>query len=105
MKTAINFQRGSISGGQFHSLNKKSFYWGFENVLDSIDLSTPFDQKFEKGTFYTKQQYNKIFIEYRNANLISLIDKSPAKKILILYGAGHRRDFQKRLKSYQKRKE
>ena len=67
-------------------------------VLDSIDLHTSFTEKFSKSTFYTKEQYNAIFIHYRNEYLINLIKSSPDKKILILYGAGHRKDFKKRLK-------
>lgn len=69
-------------------------------VLDSTDLNTSFTEKFSKGTFYTKEQYNTIFIHYRNENLINLIKSSPEKKILILYGAGHRKDFKKKLKKH-----
>lgn len=69
-------------------------------VLDSIDLNTSFSENFNKGTFYTKEQYNEIFIKYRNEFLINLIKSSPDNKILILYGAGHRKDFKKRLKKH-----
>jgi hypothetical protein len=68
-------------------------------ILDSLDLHTPFTEKFNKNVFYSKSQYNKIFIEYRNDYLINLIKNSSDKKILILYGAGHRKDFKKRIKS------
>lgn len=67
-------------------------------VLDSADLNTSFTEKFSKGLFYTKKQYNAIFIQYRNENLIKLLKSSNDNKILILYGAGHRKDFKKRLK-------
>lgn len=67
-------------------------------VLDSMDLNTPFTEKFNKGIFYTKKQYKKIFIEYRNEHLIEMIKSSPNKKILVVYGAGHRKDFKRRLK-------
>ncbi len=67
-------------------------------ILDSTDLNTSFTEKFSKGTFYTKEQYNTIFIHYRNENLINLIKSSTDNKILILYGEGHRKDFKKRLK-------
>jgi hypothetical protein len=70
-----------------------------EIVLDSADLHTSFSEKFSKGLFYTKDQYNAIFIHYRNENLINLIKSSTDNKILILYGAGHRKDFKKRLKN------
>jgi hypothetical protein len=68
-------------------------------ILDSLDLNTPFTEKFNKNVFYTNSQYNKIIIEYRNDNLINLIKNSSHKKILILYGEGHRKDFKKRIKS------
>jgi hypothetical protein len=71
-------------------------------VLDSMDLHTPFTEKFSKDVFYTKSQYNKIFIEYRNEYLINLIRTSPENKILVLYGAGHRKDFKKRIRKYKK---
>lgn len=68
-------------------------------ILDSIDLNTSFTDKFSKGTFYTKQQYNDIFIHYRNENLVKLIKSSSDKRILVLYGAGHRKDFKKKLRN------
>lgn len=67
-------------------------------ILDSTDLNTSFSEKFSKGTFYTKDQYNRVFIQFRNEHLIKLIKTNSDKKILILYGAGHRKDFKKRLK-------
>jgi hypothetical protein len=70
-----------------------------EIVLDSLDLSTPFTEKFNKNVFYSKSQYNKIFIEFRNEYLINSIKSNSDKKILIVYGAGHRKDFKKRIKS------
>jgi hypothetical protein len=69
-------------------------------VLDSTDLNTSFTEKFNKGLFYTKDQYNAIFIHYRNENLIDLIKSNTDSKILVLYGAGHRKDFKKRLKKH-----
>ncbi len=69
-----------------------------EIMLDSIDLNTPFDEKFNKGTFYTRKEYNRIFIEYRNDYLLEVVKASPDKKILILYGFGHLRDFKKKTK-------
>jgi len=66
-------------------------------ILDSTDLNTSFTEKFRKGTFYTKKQYKTIIIHYRNEHLINLIKSSTDKKILILYGAAHRKDFKKQL--------
>ena len=68
-------------------------------ILDSMDLNTPFDKKYKKDVFYTKSQYNKIIIDYRNNNLVDLIQKSPEKKIVIVYGEGHRKNLRKKLKS------
>ncbi len=68
-------------------------------ILDSLDLNTPFGQKFSKGINYTDKQYKAVIIEYRNAYLIDLIKNSPYDKILVLYGAGHRKNFKKQLKS------
>ncbi len=71
-------------------------------ILDSMDLYTPFDKKFQKDVFYTKRQYNKIIIDYRNDNLLGLIQKSAQKKIVIVYGEGHRKNFRKKLKKLNK---
>lgn len=69
-----------------------------EIVLDSSDINTPFSEKFAKGVSYTRKQYNATFINYRNNYLIQQIQSGSDTKILILYGAGHRKDFKKRLK-------
>ncbi|MDQ3099885.1 MAG: hypothetical protein M3R08_00740 [Bacteroidota bacterium] len=62
-------------------------------VLDSTDLSTPFTERYEKGTFYSRKQYNETFIHFRNQRVIDLIKQEPEKRILLLYGAGHRKDL------------
>jgi hypothetical protein len=67
-------------------------------VLDSLDYAAPFSHKYSKVPFYTKRQYNSIFIQYRNEQLINLLKSGSDQKILILYGAGHKSDFRKRLK-------
>jgi hypothetical protein len=72
-------------------------------LLDSLDYNTPFNEKFSKGFFYTKKEYNKIIIEYRDAFLINLIKTNPDNKILVLYGAGHKKDFRKQLKNKSNR--
>ncbi|MCX7638745.1 MAG: hypothetical protein N2044_12950, partial [Cyclobacteriaceae bacterium] len=71
-------------------------------MLDSIDLNTPFDEKFNKGTFYTRKEYNRVFIEYRNEYLLETINAGSDKKILILYGFGHLRNFKKQAKKINK---
>jgi len=70
--------------------------------LDSLDLNTPFTEKFNKRINYTKKQYNAIFIEYRNKHLINLIKNSSSNKILVIYGKGHRKNFKKQLKQLNK---
>lgn len=70
--------------------------------LDSLDLTTPFGGKYEKSTLYTKKQYTKVIIDYRNNYLLDLVQSSPHKKILIIYGEGHRKDFAKKLKRFAK---
>ena len=55
-----------------------------EIVLDSTDLNAPFSAKFNKGTFYTKNQYYQVFIEYRNNYLLSMIDASSDNNILVI---------------------
>jgi hypothetical protein len=54
-------------------------------VLDSLDLNTPFTEKFNKGVDYTTEQYKAIFIEYRNTYLINMIKESSSKKILVIW--------------------
>lgn len=71
-------------------------------ILDSIDLNTPFNEKFNKGTFYTRKEYNRVFIEYRNEYLIENINAGSDKKFLILYGFGHLRNFKKQVKKVNK---
>jgi len=68
-------------------------------ILDSLDLNTKFDAKYEKGTFYTNKQYEKIVIEYRNNYLLDLIKTSKKSKILVVYGEGHRKNFEKKINS------
>jgi hypothetical protein len=67
-------------------------------ILDSTDYNTPFSEKFQKGVYYNNKQYNRILIDYRNDNLISLIKSSKHDKILILYGSGHINNFRKKMK-------
>ena len=66
--------------------------------LDSADMNTPFDAKFNKSEKFTKQQYNSIVIDYRNDHLIELIKESKPNKILVLYGEGHRKNFKQKIK-------
>lgn len=73
-----------------------------EIKLDSIDLNTPFDKPFDKGVDYSNKDYNKVFIRYRNEHLLNKINESNSNKIVILYGFGHLKDFQKLLKENKK---
>jgi len=73
-----------------------------EIILDSLDLNTPFTEKFQKSIDYSNKEYKAIFVEYRNKNLINLIEKSPSNKILVLYGEGHRKNLKKQLKQLNK---
>lgn len=80
-------------------------YWEEVNgkiILDSTDMNTPFNVKLDRGVSYTKDEYNKVFIDFRNKHLISLIKNNSDKKILILYGKGHYKNFRKQLKSASK---
>lgn len=66
-------------------------------TLDSIDLNTPFTENYNRKEIMNKSQYRYVIIEYRNNNLIQLLHNSTHKKILILYGEGHRQDLESRL--------
>ncbi|MEJ5268239.1 MAG: hypothetical protein WHW07_10625 [Bacteroidales bacterium] len=68
-------------------------------ILDSVDFNTSFNEKFNKGVFYTNKQYKRIVIDFRNDFLINKIKANDNKKILILYGEGHRKNFKKKLKN------
>ncbi len=70
-----------------------------EIVLDSIDIETDFGEKYEKGNFYSNNQYKKIVIDYRNQYLLDMINSNNDDKILVIYGAGHRKDFEKKSKT------
>jgi len=67
--------------------------------LDSIDLNTPFDKEYNNKLSYSKKQWNNVAINYRNQYLIDLIKKNNDKKVLIIYGDGHRKNFKKQLKT------
>ncbi len=67
--------------------------------LDSIDLNTDLGEKYERKGLYTDKQLKKIVVEFRNQYLINLIKSSGDDKILIIYGEGHRKDFEKRIKN------
>lgn len=76
-------------------------YWENVNskiILDSTDMNTPFNEKLDRGAFYTKDEFNNVFIDYRNKHLINIIKNNSDKKILILYGKGHLKNFRKQLK-------
>jgi hypothetical protein len=67
--------------------------------LDSVDFNTPLNKEFKRQPFYTRKEYHRILIDYRNDNLVNMIKSGSDNKIIILYGAGHRKGFHKRLKT------
>lgn len=67
-------------------------------ILDSVDFNTSFNEKFNKGVFYTNKQYKSVVVDFRNDFLINKIKNSNNERILILYGEGHRKNFKKKLK-------
>lgn len=73
-----------------------------EILLDSIDWHTPFDSLYESDV--QRKQWDEIIIGYRNDYLLDLILKNGEKKILILYGEGHRKDFKRKLDKKRKNK-
>ncbi len=69
-----------------------------EIILDSIDLNTPFGEVYDNKLNYSQKQYKNIFVGYRNDHLIKRIKTGPDNKILVVYGVGHRKDFQSKIR-------
>ncbi len=67
-------------------------------ILDSIDFNTPFGEDYDNKLDYSQRQYRSIFVGYRNDQLIKWIKEDPDNKILVVYGEGHRKDFQNKIK-------
>lgn len=72
--------------------------------LDSIDINTELKDKTYEGEKTDQDKWNKVFIQFRNDQLLSKIYSKDDKRILILYGEGHRKDFKKKLKFAHKKK-
>jgi hypothetical protein len=66
-------------------------------LLDSLDMKTNFDTTYRREKFFKKSQRDKIIIQFRNQHLINTIKEKGNPKILILYGAGHRKDLEKKI--------
>jgi hypothetical protein len=60
-------------------------------VLDSVDINTPFNGTYKMTRNYSRTQKNKIILDYRNSYLASMIKEATNKKILVIYGKGHRK--------------
>ena len=67
-------------------------------ILDSIDLNTPFGEEYDNKLDYSQKQFRNIFVGYRNEHLIKMIEEGLDDKILVVYGAGHRKDFKRKIK-------
>ena len=67
-------------------------------ILDSIDINTPFGEEYENKLDYSQKEFRSIFVGYRNEQLIKMIEEGPDDKILVIYGAGHRKDFKRKIK-------
>jgi len=66
--------------------------------LDSIDLKTNFNSNYKRRYKHSKNMFYKIAIEFRNTYIVNLIKSSNDEKILVIYGKGHLKDFEKRIK-------
>jgi hypothetical protein len=60
-------------------------------ILDSIDVNTPFNGTYKMTRNYTRAQKDKIILDYRNSYLANMIKETTNKKILVIYGKGHRK--------------
>lgn len=67
--------------------------------LDSLDLATPFKAPYRSNGFTNKKQYNTLIVSYRTQHLLNAIKAGPHAKILVLYGEGHRKSFEKGIKA------
>jgi len=70
--------------------------------LDSTDLHTPLnDKSYTSTTFLDGHKIKAIIVNFRNAQLAKVIDSSPDKKILVVFGKGHVKGTKKLLKHYK----
>lgn len=67
-------------------------------ALDSIDLKTNLNSNYKRRPKHSKNKFYKIAIEYRNIYLVNRIKSSGDEKILVIYGKGHLKDFENRIK-------
>ena len=66
-------------------------------VLDSMDINTPFGGAYNREPLLSKSEYNALIIDFRNQRLVDLLRAETHPKILILYGEGHRKDFERKI--------
>ena len=64
-------------------------------VLDSLDFAIKFRTMYNRKKVYTKKQIFNIVTDFRNAYLLKKVKEKAEPKILILYGAAHRKGFKK----------
>lgn len=69
-----------------------------ELVLDSIDLITGLDEEYVRALPINKTDRAAVIVEFRNDVLFQEILDCSSDKILIVYGAGHRKGIEKRMK-------
>jgi hypothetical protein len=66
-------------------------------LLDSVDINTPFNGTYKMRKNYTRAQSDKVILDYRNKYLANMIKEKTNKKILVIYGKGHRKGLFKLL--------
>lgn len=69
--------------------------------LDSLDTHMSLDSIYKREGPFSTKQIHKIRVDFRNQALMDTISKYNDVKILILYGANHRKGFAKILKTYR----
>jgi len=67
-----------------------------EIILNEIDFETPIDGRVQNLASFRQTQ--DLIINYRNSVLAEIVNSSTDKKILVVYGLGHRRGLFKELK-------
>ncbi len=65
-------------------------------ILDSCDIHTPIDSAYSCQRLHNKMK--PVQVDYRNRQLAGMIKSSVHNKILVLYGAGHKKGLKKLLR-------
>jgi hypothetical protein len=61
-----------------------------EIALEQIDFAIPLDKPLSPSLTLKRSRANELILDHRNKNLSDSIKKSPAKKILVIYGMAHK---------------